>query len=181
MSASSHRPSAIGCRPAANYSHLADGAEAVPRGPCSVARDPARWITDIQEGIDMTRFTVRLLLVSALLTGLFLCGACNKNKANEAGSKEIGEIMNKLNPGPQPLKELLATGLQQDSPDWAMIQQQTKEFARLAASLGEYPPPKGSQESWTKLAAAYADSAVALDKAAQAKDKNAAQDAQKAL
>ena len=42
-------------------------------------------------------------------------------------------------------------------------------------------PPKGSKESWAKLTLAYADSAAALDRAAQAKDADVKAFAQKTL
>src|SRR5206468_6135452 len=118
-------------------------------------------------------------LVPALLAALLLAGACNKDKGDK--SRPIRDIMNKLNDGPQSLNDLLGQELHADSPDWGTIQQQTKEFAQLTASLGEYTPPKGSKESWASKTSAYAESAAALDKAAQAKDKNAAQAAHKEI
>jgi len=114
-----------------------------------------------------------------VLAALLLAGACNKAKDDK--SRPIKEIMNKLNDGPQSLNDLLGQELRADSPEWGTIQQQTKEFAQLATSLGEYTPPKGSKESWAKLTTTYAESATALDKAAQAKDKKAAQAAHKDL
>ncbi|MBI1918206.1 MAG: cytochrome c [Planctomycetes bacterium] len=128
----------------------------------------------------MTRLRGRLGLVPVLLTSLFLSGACNKDKGDESG--QIKEIMKKLNDkSPESLSTLLYEELQVDPPDWGTIQRQTKEFAQLTASLGEHSPPKGSKESWAKLTKAYAESAAALDKAAQAKDKTAAQAAHKTL
>ena len=43
--------------------------------------------------------------------------------------------------------------------------------------MGKNEPSKGTKESWTKLSTAFADSAAALDKAAQAKNKDAALEA----
>jgi mono/diheme cytochrome c family protein len=54
---------------------------------------------------------------------------------------------------------------------------QTKEYARLAIAMGKNEPPKGTKDSWTKLSTAFANSATALDKAAQAKNKDAALEA----
>jgi hypothetical protein len=64
--------------------------------------------------------------------------------------------------------------LDAEPPPWEKIQEQTQEFNRLASALGKNKPPRGSQESWAKLSLAYADSATALDRAAQAKDREAA-------
>ena len=127
----------------------------------------------------MTRLRGRLVLVPALLAALLLGGACSKDKGDK--SRQIKEIMKKLNEGTPSLNELLFQELQADPPDWGKIQQQAKEFAQLTASLGEHTPPKGSKESWARLTTAYAESATALDKAAQVKDKNAALTAHKAL
>jgi EF hand len=86
-------------------------------------------------------------------------------------SSPITEIMDKLNKGPQSLTELLDTALNADPTPWDTVQPQTKMFAKLAADLAKYDPPKGSKESWAKQTAAYADFAATLDRAAQAKDK----------
>jgi hypothetical protein len=86
----------------------------------------------------------------------------------------IRGIMIKLTKGQQSLTPLIGEELKADPPAWDTIQPQTKEYARLAALLGENDPPKGSQESWEKLTSAYTESAKELDKAAQAKDKAAA-------
>lgn len=130
----------------------------------------------------MTRLRYRQVLVPALLASLIFSEACSKDKGDEAKSRQIKEIMKKLNDkGPESLNTLLYEELQADPPDWGKIQPQAKEFAQLTASLGQHTPPKGSKESWERLTTAYAESAAALDKAAQAKDKNAAQAAYKAL
>jgi hypothetical protein len=85
----------------------------------------------------------------------------------------IGEIMAKLN-GEQSLTTVIGEELQVDPPPWDKLQPRTKEFVTLAASMGKHEPTRGSRESWAKLTAAYSDTAVALDKAVQAKDKAAA-------
>jgi hypothetical protein len=133
------------------------------------------------------------VLVPVLLAVLLLVGACsnNKDKGGDQGNKgnpggggntsPIKEIMGKLTKGPASLTSLLGQELQADAPDWATIQSQTKEFAQLAASLGEHTPPKGSPESWKAKTTEYADSVVSLDKAAQAKDKAAALKVQQVL
>ena len=126
----------------------------------------------------MTKLRCRRTGLPVVLAALLVSGACSKDRGDEASnSRPIKEIMNKLTKGPQSPNTLLGQELQADSPDWGTIQSQTKEFAELTASLGQYTPPKGSQESWASLTKAYADSAAALHKAAQAKDKAAAQTA----
>jgi len=93
----------------------------------------------------------------------------------------IGRIMAKLTKGPQSLTSVIGDELQANPPEWDKLQSQTKEYVELASSMAKHDPPKGSKESWTKLAGEFADCAVALDKAAQAKDKDAAVAAHRSL
>ncbi len=88
--------------------------------------------------------------------------------------RETRRIMARLNQGPGGLQNVIGSELKTEKPPWETIQPQTKEYAQLAADLGKHEPPKGSKESWAKLAAEYAGLADTLDKAAQAKDKDAA-------
>jgi hypothetical protein len=85
--------------------------------------------------------------------------------------------MGKLTKGPNSLTPVIGKELEADPPAWDTIQPQTKEYARLAAAMGKNDPPKGTKESWTKLSAVFADSAAALDKAAQARNRDAAVEA----
>jgi hypothetical protein len=90
------------------------------------------------------------------------------------GSPGIKQIMGKLTKGPNSLTPLIGNELQQDPPPWDTIQGQAKEYAKSAAELGTYDPPKGAKESWAKLTAAFAESGAELERAAMAKDKEAA-------
>lgn len=83
-------------------------------------------------------------------------------------------IMTKLAKGPNSLTPVLGKALKEAEPAWETIQEQSKEYALLAAEMGKLDPPKGSKESWAKLTADYAESAADLEKAASAKDKDAA-------
>jgi hypothetical protein len=96
-------------------------------------------------------------------------------------SPEIKQIMKKLGMGPRALTGAIGTALKADTPAWDAIQAQTKDYAQSAAELAKYEPTKGSKESWEKQVAAFSSAAADLDKAAQAKDKDAALAAHKAL
>jgi cytochrome c556 len=87
-------------------------------------------------------------------------------------------IMSRLAGGPQSLGSLLQKELAVEKPEWATIQPQTAEYAKLASELGTVDPPQGSKESWTKQTADFAALAAAFDKAAQAKDSTGAKKAQ---
>jgi hypothetical protein len=121
-------------------------------------------------------------------TGLLLVGGCSEGDGQppmgqlpQGGPAAAGpptpgikQIMVKLAKGPQSLTPIIGNELNQDPPPWETIQGQTKEYVASASELGKYDPPKGAKESWIKLTAAFADSAVELDRAASAKDKDAA-------
>lgn len=151
----------------------------------------------------MRRLMGRGLVVQAMLAGLLAVGACNKSKNNEPAiggpnpqmgggpwqgrggpggpPSPLGKAMIRLGKGPNSLTESIGRELKTDPPPWDAIGPEAKEYAQLAGSLNGYDPPKGSKESWTKLTAAYAESASALDRAATAKDKTAAVAAHSAL
>jgi hypothetical protein len=98
------------------------------------------------------------------------------------GGSKVKQIMAKISDrNPNSLTNLLAQELKADAPDWGTIQPQTAEYAQLAANLAKTDAPRGPKESWSQLAAAFADSAAALDRAAQAKDLSAARTAREKL
>lgn len=137
----------------------------------------------------------RILGFLALLAVVVAGPACNKSKNDDPVGQAfgngggpplgmsggpgrphgpIGQTMTKLFKGPQSLKDSIGRELKSDTPAWETIQPQAKEFAQLAASLSKYDPPKGSKESWTKQISSFAESATALERAADAKDKDSA-------
>jgi hypothetical protein len=93
----------------------------------------------------------------------------------------IRKIMSKRSNGVDFLTPAIGKGLEADPPAWDTIQPQAKEFARLASTLAENDPPRGSKESWTKLATNFAAEAEALNKAAAAKNREAALEAHSQL
>lgn len=99
-------------------------------------------------------------------------GGGQEEAAADPGSTRA--IMIKIGRGPTALSTVLGNELKSETPEWATIQPQTKEFAQLAALVSQNDPPRGSEESWAKLSKAFGESATELDKAAQAKDRAAA-------
>ena len=79
--------------------------------------------------------------------------------------------------GPNSL-QVIEKELNGGSLDWATIQSQAKEYARMGETLSKTKVPMGSADSWSKLTAAFAESANDFDKAAQAKNKEDAVAAQ---
>jgi hypothetical protein len=90
------------------------------------------------------------------------------------GPPGVRQIMGKLGRGPNSLTDVIGKELQQEPPPWETIQEHAKDYSQSAGELGEFDPPKGGKESWTKLTAMFAETAAELEKAAVAKDKQAA-------
>lgn len=109
-----------------------------------------------------------------LRTGVLTAFAMTAGLAVAGKATTAKEIMGVLNKGPNSLTTNLKKGLQKDEPNWKDIQEQTKEYAALTADLNKATPPAGDKASWDKLTKGYADTAKALDTAAQKKDKAAA-------
>src|SRR3954454_12369739 len=99
----------------------------------------------------------------------------------QAESPTIKDVMNKLHKGANSPLTQLKGDLAAPSPDWDAIQKKTKDFVILGASLAKNDPPKGDKASWKSLSESYFADAKALDDAASAKNKAAAQAAHKKL
>lgn len=82
----------------------------------------------------------------------------------------IKDVMKKLNGKGQNESGKLKKALNASKPDWDAIQGSTKKFADLGADLPKNDPPKGSKDSWKKLADAYATQTKSLNDAAEKKD-----------
>jgi Cytochrome C' len=89
----------------------------------------------------------------------------------------IRQIMGKIGRGPGALTPTIGNELKQDPPPWETIQGQAKDYAQSVSELGKYDPPRGAKEAWTKVTADFVETAAELEKAALAKDKEAARSA----
>ncbi len=89
--------------------------------------------------------------------------------------------MAKLTKGDGSLTKMIGDELEADPPPWDKLKDQSKEFVALAGSMSKYDPPKGSKESWTKMTADYTNTALKMEKAINAKNKDAALAAQQTL
>jgi cytochrome c peroxidase len=90
-------------------------------------------------------------------------------------------MMRMFGRNPQALKNSLESSLTASTPAWDVIQTGTAELVKLSDEIVKADPPKGSKESWNKLAGALAATAKNLDKAAQAKDLAAARTANESM
>jgi cytochrome c556 len=116
---------------------------------------------------------------AAVLAGL----AVALSPSSAEGDKDISikEIMTKAHKGGDSLLATLRQELQQDEPDWAEVQKDSKELVKLGTTLGKARPPRGEKESWKKQTGMYVATAKALSAAADKKDKAGASAAFKKL
>ncbi len=111
-----------------------------------------------------------VMLIASLVTGP--AGAQSDEKV-----PSIKKVMGKLHKGKNaPVNAVKAT-LKTDSPDWAVVLKDAKVIATYGAYLPKNDPPKGSKESWEKLAKAYASNGKALETAAEKEELKAARSA----
>jgi cytochrome c556 len=108
-----------------------------------------------------------------------LCGMVGLVAA--AADLSIDEIMTKAHKARTGLRDQIKNAAAMPNPDWAQIQQKTKEFLELAKQLVKNDPPKGDKASWEKYCADYLDIVKALDEAAAKKDARAIADVNKRL
>jgi cytochrome c556 len=106
-----------------------------------------------------------LLVVSVA----FLSGQPGVVEAEEALT--IKQVMVKLHKGASSPLAKLKNELKAETPAWAEIEKQSKDFVIIGASLAKNEPRKGDKEGWKKLADSYFEDAKALDEAAKAHDK----------
>jgi cytochrome c556 len=111
-----------------------------------------------------------------LLLGLSALCAVSTPPVPAQGDKpsEVKEIMVKVNKTGTGLYPTVVQELRQDDTNWDQVKKDTKEIARLTATLGKLDPPKGEKDSWQKLTKTYADNTKVLDAAAAKMDKEAA-------
>ncbi len=112
-----------------------------------------------------------------LATDAVATEAGNANPGDASSTPSIKQVMTKLCKGPGSLTPTIGKALEGDPIAWESIQSQTKEFEQFALALGKNEPPQGDKESWTKRTTEYAGWATDLNKAALAKDHDAAMEA----
>jgi hypothetical protein len=112
----------------------------------------------------MKRFLCLVSTIALLSTSVLL-------RADDEKTPSIKTVMQKLHKGAKSPLAKLKTGLKQDSPDWKNLQNLTKDFVILGASLAKSDPPKGEAKAYKKLADAYFENSKALDDAAKGRDK----------
>ena len=82
----------------------------------------------------------------------------------------IDKIMEILHKGKKSSASVIRAALKSPSPDWSVVQKETKTYAKYAADLPKNDPPKGDAADFKKLAKAFAGYAKNLDDAAKKED-----------
>jgi cytochrome c556 len=124
-------------------------------------------------------YLMRSLICAVSLMGLLVIAGIVSQKASADGDEpaSIEKIMEALHKGRKSPIATIKTALKSASPDWATLQKVSKTYAKYAADLPKYDPPKGDKESFKTMARAFADSAKKLEDAAQREDLVAARSA----
>jgi cytochrome c556 len=84
----------------------------------------------------------------------------------------IKEVMKALHKGADAPVSQLKNALKSDSPDWKVVQEAAKVYAKHSPDLVKNDPPKGEKADFEKLAKAFNEQSEKLNKAA--KDQNLA-------
>jgi hypothetical protein len=120
----------------------------------------------------------RMVILATLILTATLTPRPAEGRDEKAPSTK--DIMGKVGK-PSGLYSSVAKELREADPMWDEVQQQTKEMAKLLASLGSLTPPKGDKDSWTKLTKAFAENAKALETATTKMDLKASRDISKKM
>lgn len=116
-----------------------------------------------------------LICAVSVMSMLVFAGVVSRSAGAAADDPDsIGKIMETLHKGKTSPIAALKTQLKSGSPDWSVVQKEAKIYAKHAANLGKYDPPKGDAASWKKQATAFATNAKALNSAAGKEDLPAA-------
>jgi len=113
---------------------------------------------------------MRKLVTAAALLIAVVTGAV----ASQDKTPDISTIMKKLNGKAKGLHGKAKVELNAASQNWEDLAKLSKEYRKLAESLGKNDPPKGEKASWEKLTKQYVDNVKKLDEAIGKKDKDAA-------
>jgi cytochrome c556 len=114
---------------------------------------------------------VKRLICMAGVLALVGATALTTSRAQDDKTPTIKEVMGKLHKGAKSPLAQLKTQLKAANPPWKQVQDETKDFVILGASLAKNNPPRGDQASWKTLADGYFRQAKAMDDAAQKEDK----------
>ncbi len=90
--------------------------------------------------------------------------------ADDDAPASIEKIMETLHKGRKSAAGTLKVALKSASPDWAVVKKESKTYAKFAAELPKFDPPKGDAASFKKLAKAFASDAKELDASATKED-----------
>lgn len=99
--------------------------------------------------------------VTAVMAAAGLAGA------DDEPTPTIKEVMQKLHKGADSPLARLKAAFKSDAPDWKSVQDTTKDFVILGASLAKNDPPRGDAAGYKSLAEAYYENAKDLDDAAK--------------
>jgi cytochrome c556 len=101
---------------------------------------------------------------------LAIVGVTSWSASADDEPASIEKIMEALHKGRKSAQGTLKVALKSASPDWKVIQKESKTYAKVAAGLPKFDPPKGDAASFKKLAKAFAANAKTLEESAAKED-----------
>src|SRR5262245_32541928 len=101
--------------------------------------DPGTRIIIFEGEFAMKQFACMLGVVAVVIGAALVTGQAGAGDADSS----IKDIMGALHKGPKSHLGQLKSQLKSDSPDWAAIQGEAKDFVTLGGSLSKFDPPKG--------------------------------------
>lgn len=120
---------------------------------------------------------MRKLVTAAALLVAVVAGAV----ASQDKTPDISTIMKKLNGKAKGLHWKAKADLNAGTQNWEELAKLSKDYKKLAESLGKNEQPKGDKKSWEKLTKEYLNNVKKLDEAIGKKDKDAALKAHAAI
>jgi hypothetical protein len=118
-----------------------------------------------------------VVALGILSLSLFPSGA----GAEEDETPSIKVVMQKLHKGANSPLASLKKSLAEAKPEWKKVQDKSKDFVMLGASLSKNDPPKGDKDSWKKLSDAFYTASKEMDDAAKKEDLKGTKDAYKTV
>jgi cytochrome c556 len=118
----------------------------------------------------MKRIACMMGVVAVVIAAALVTSQAGAGAGAAAEPTSIKDVMDALHKGAKSPLAQLKTQLKAETPNWAEIQGETKEFVTIGASLAKFEPPKGDAADYKSQATTYYSNAKALDEAAQKKD-----------
>jgi cytochrome c556 len=111
----------------------------------------------------MMRFSVKMAVAALLAAGVTYLGSASAADDDVKDVKGCMAFQNKV-------RGDLNKMVKGKEPKWEDVQKETKNWLKVAESIGTFKPPKGDEKSWKEQTTKYLTNVKAVDSAAEKKD-----------